>query len=69
MKIRDPALGPKDWELCCTYVREMEEKGLRCMNLGSGNLKLGQRIPIDSHGDRPFRNCAFALIPAARGAR
>jgi hypothetical protein len=28
MKIRNPDLSRKDWELCCTYVKEMEQKGL-----------------------------------------
>ncbi len=28
MKARTPNLSQKDWELCCTYLEEMKQKGL-----------------------------------------
>ena len=28
MKIKSHDLSRKDWELCCTYVQEMKQKGL-----------------------------------------
>jgi hypothetical protein len=28
MKIRNPELSRKDWQLCCTYVEEMRQRGL-----------------------------------------
>ena len=28
MKIRNPNITRKDWELCCAYIEEMRQKGL-----------------------------------------
>jgi hypothetical protein len=33
MKIRNPDLSRRDWELCCSYVKEMEQKGLPAYEL------------------------------------